>query len=271
MRTSGIDPSCASRRTLSGCPNRDGARARWATRYLDVRSTWSRHHADARTTAASARSSRCVAAIFIPIRSSASSPTLPTRGRTARAPFFSSTTTSRSTSSRFEALCRGDHRCGVRRHRLHRAGHDRAHRAAWRAAGAAHEAGRLPLRLSRHRERARRRSRRSCRRARKNARREQGRTGRQRQHSRRSSTFTGTACTSSAASSSATRTTRTSRSAANLAFARRYVDWPYIQHPTPYPGTPMTRRLPRARADCRRRRVALRRDDGGRAQRASGR
>jgi anaerobic magnesium-protoporphyrin IX monomethyl ester cyclase len=29
--------------------------------------------------------------------------------------------------------------------------------------------------------------------------------------------------------------------AANLAFARQYVDWPYIQHPTPYPGTPMTR------------------------------
>jgi radical SAM superfamily enzyme YgiQ (UPF0313 family) len=27
---------------------------------------------------------------------------------------------------------------------------------------------------------------------------------------------------------------------ANLAFARRYVDWPYIQHPMPYPGTPMT-------------------------------
>ena len=27
---------------------------------------------------------------------------------------------------------------------------------------------------------------------------------------------------------------------ANLAFARGYVDWPYIQHPTPYPGTPMT-------------------------------
>ena len=29
--------------------------------------------------------------------------------------------------------------------------------------------------------------------------------------------------------------------AANLEFARRYVDWPYIQHPTPYPGTPMTK------------------------------
>ncbi len=27
----------------------------------------------------------------------------------------------------------------------------------------------------------------------------------------------------------------------NLAFARRHIDWPYIQHPTPYPGTPMTR------------------------------
>jgi len=27
----------------------------------------------------------------------------------------------------------------------------------------------------------------------------------------------------------------------NLEFARRHVDWPYIQHPTPYPGTPMTR------------------------------
>ena len=28
---------------------------------------------------------------------------------------------------------------------------------------------------------------------------------------------------------------------ANLSFARRFVDWPYIQHPTPYPGTPMTK------------------------------
>ena len=27
----------------------------------------------------------------------------------------------------------------------------------------------------------------------------------------------------------------------NLEFARHYVDWPYIQHPTPYPGTPMTK------------------------------
>jgi anaerobic magnesium-protoporphyrin IX monomethyl ester cyclase len=28
---------------------------------------------------------------------------------------------------------------------------------------------------------------------------------------------------------------------ANLTFARKFVDWPYIQHPTPYPGTPMTK------------------------------
>ncbi len=28
---------------------------------------------------------------------------------------------------------------------------------------------------------------------------------------------------------------------ANLRFAKKYVDWPYIQHPTPYPRTPMTR------------------------------
>ena len=28
---------------------------------------------------------------------------------------------------------------------------------------------------------------------------------------------------------------------ANLEFARRYVDWPYIQHPTPYPRPPMTK------------------------------
>jgi len=30
---------------------------------------------------------------------------------------------------------------------------------------------------------------------------------------------------------------------ANLRFAERYIDWPYIQHPTPYPRTPMTKAL----------------------------
>jgi anaerobic magnesium-protoporphyrin IX monomethyl ester cyclase len=28
---------------------------------------------------------------------------------------------------------------------------------------------------------------------------------------------------------------------ANLEFARKHIDWPYIQHPTPYPRTPMTK------------------------------
>src|SRR5438067_953197 len=30
---------------------------------------------------------------------------------------------------------------------------------------------------------------------------------------------------------------------ANLEFARHYVDWPYIQHPTPYPRTPMSKQF----------------------------
>ena len=29
----------------------------------------------------------------------------------------------------------------------------------------------------------------------------------------------------------------------NLRFAKQYVDWPYIQHPTPYPRTPMTKQF----------------------------
>ena len=65
--------------------------------------------------------------------------------------------------------------------------------------------------------------------------------GRQRDARRRSSTCTATACSWSAGSSSATRTTRRESIEANLEFARRYVDWPYIQHPTPYPRTPMTK------------------------------
>ncbi len=40
---------------------------------------------------------------------------------------------------------------------------------------------------------------------------------------------------------------------ANLDFARQHVDWPYIQHPTPYPGTPMT-------VDFERRQLIVRRD-----------
>jgi len=40
---------------------------------------------------------------------------------------------------------------------------------------------------------------------------------------------------------------------ANLDFARKHVDWPYIQHPTPYPGTPMTREFERRKLIVHRR------------------
>ena len=51
------------------------------------------------------------------------------------------------------------------------------------------------------------------------------------------------------------------------AFARQYVDWPYIQHPTPYPGTPMTKDF-RARGLIVNDRVGgIRRDDRRRADR----
>ena len=56
---------------------------------------------------------------------------------------------------------------------------------------------------------------------------------------------------------------------ANLDFARRYVDWPYIQHPTPYPGTPMTKDL-RARGPGHQRSArGVRRHHGRRAERGA--
>ena len=55
----------------------------------------------------------------------------------------------------------------------------------------------------------------------------------------------------------------------NLAFARRYVDWPYIQHPTPYPGTPMTKDFERRSLIVNRSARRIRRDDRGRSERTS--
>ena len=49
---------------------------------------------------------------------------------------------------------------------------------------------------------------------------------------------------------------------ANLAFARQYVDWPYIQHPTPYPGTPMTKDFRERDLIVNERRRRVRRHDG---------
>ena len=55
---------------------------------------------------------------------------------------------------------------------------------------------------------------------------------------------------------------------ANLEFARKYVDWPYIQHPTPYPGTPMTRDFVERGLVVNRRVEEYRRNDGGDAEHA---
>ena len=57
--------------------------------------------------------------------------------------------------------------------------------------------------------------------------------------------------------------------AANLEFARRYVDWPYIQHPTPYPGTPMTEDFETRGLDRQFARRGIRRHDRRHAERAS--
>ena len=57
--------------------------------------------------------------------------------------------------------------------------------------------------------------------------------------------------------------------AANLAFARKHVDWPYIQHPTPYPGTPMTREFRERGLIVNHARRGVRRHDGRDTERAS--
>ena len=74
-----------------------------------------------------------------------------------------------------------------------------------------------------------------------------------------------TACTSSAASSSAIPDDTRESIETNLAFARRYVDWPYIQHPTPYPGTPMTKDFRERGLIVNERVGGVRRHDRGRA------
>ena len=138
--------------------------------------------------------------------------------------------------ARFEALCRAIIEAGFNDiHYIVQAmtSSIASHGAAL---GAADAPRRLPLRVSRNRERARRGSR------------VPARLGQER------------AARRAAAASATPRIARHRRAAparassvvggiivgnpddtpasieANLAFARRYVDWPYIQHPTPYPG-----------------------------------
>ena len=139
---------------------------------------------------------------------------------------------------RFEALCQAIVDSGLQRRRLHRAGDDGAARRARRDAGAADAARGIPLRVPRHREHARRRSRVP--------------EGARQEHASRTAGTIGNATIEAidhlhrnglfvvggliVGNPDDTRESIE----ANLAFARRYVDWPYIQHPTPYPRTPMT-------------------------------
>ena len=107
-------------------------------------------------------------------------------------------------------------------------------------ARAADARGGLPLRVSRHRERARRGPGVPARVGQERA--PRGRPpDRQRDAARDRAAAPTRACTSSAASLSAIPATRASRSRPTSRSRSEYVDWPYIQHPTPYPGTPMTK------------------------------
>ena len=94
-----VEPAAAAQSRARACST--------ATRCSAARSTSSRRRGAARSTAASARSSRCAAATFTPIRSSACSPTSPTPGGTAPGRSSWSTTTSRWTSG-------GSNRCARR-------------------------------------------------------------------------------------------------------------------------------------------------------------
>ena len=134
-----------------------------------------------------------------------------------------------------------DRRRRAQRRPLHRPGDDLVDRQPRRDAGAADAAGGLPLRVPRASRTCSTRTWQFLRASAKNAQREGGRQHRQRDAARHRAAARAPASPSSAASSSATRTTRAASIETNLAFARRYVDWPYIQHPTPYPGTPMTK------------------------------
>ena len=129
------------------------------------------------------------------------------------------------------------------------------------------QAGGLPLRVPRHRERARRRPR-----VPEGARQEQpparGEARTQHDAWRRSTFSTVTGCFVVGGLIVGNPDDTRESIDTNLEFARRYVDWPYIQHPTPYPGTPMTRTSASAGSSSTTRR-GIRRDDGGDAQRAS--
>ena len=108
--------------------------------------------------------------------------------------------------------------------------------AARRDAGAADAAGRVPLCVPRNREHARRGSGVSARRAPRTVRREHGRRVGNATDRRRSSMLHRHGLLVVGGMIVGNPDDTREAIDANLEFAKRYVDWPYIQHPTPYPG-----------------------------------
>ncbi len=164
------------------------------------------------------------------------------RATAARDRSSSWTTTSRSTSPRFSSSVRRHHGRRPARHRLHRAGHDvSAFATGGDDLGRAMRARRVPVRVPRHRERRSTRTWRSSG-PRPRTRSARGRPDRRATPRARRSTLLhrhGMLVVGGLIVGNPDDTRESIE--ANLAFARRFVDWPYIQHPTPYPGTPMTR------------------------------
>ena len=230
-------------------PAEPRARACWpATRCSDAQSTSSRRRAAARSTAASARSSRCAGATSTCFRFDRVHRRHRRRARAAaRARSSSSTTTSRSTSTRFEALCRAIVDAGlhdidylVQAMTSSIAAHGETLAPLMRAAGFRYVflgiENVLEDDLAFLKAKA------------KNSRRV-GRTARQRHDGRDRRPAPARHARRRRAHRRQSRRHARRRSRPTSTFARRYVDWPYIQHPTPYPGTPMTHDFRDARPD----------------------
>ena len=158
------------------------------------------------------------------------------RGRGARAIFLVDDNITLNVA-RFEALCRAIVDAGLNDIHYIVQAMTSSIASHGDSAGASDAQGRVPLRVPRDRERAGRGPE-FLRASAKNAQREGGRSpatrrsGPSRSCTRRLAVVGGIIVGNP-------DDTRASIEA-NLEFARRYVDWPYIQHPTPYPGTPMT-------------------------------
>ena len=220
-------------------PKRERARAERLHHDGPARSMWWRPRAAAPSIAASVRSSRCAAAISTPIRSTACWPTSATPATTARAPSSSWTTTSRSTFAASRRLCHAIIDAGlndivytVQAMTSPIAMHGETLAPLMRQAGFRYVF--LGIENILEDDLA------FLKAAAKNEFREDGRrTGNATLraidflHKNKMYVVGGLIVGNPDDTRESIKT--------NLEFASKYVDWPYIQHPTPYPGTPMTK------------------------------